>query len=171
MVYMLSKAPSLCLLQTCNERDKMLEGACYSGRLPREWDQVATTAIVIIVFVCLLHEGLILLSLLGKLLLNLLKVEAEGRAELSEPVVLLGPNLRLHTVFLRAELHVKLRFSLPEVDLLLGHCDSQPLLLNEKGVHVTLQFRTTLPFFIDQLPNLAQLVFIHFLLSPTGHGR
>ena len=61
----------------------MLEGACYSGRLPREWDQVATTAIVIIVLVCLLHEGLILLSLLGKLLLNLLKVEAEGRAELS----------------------------------------------------------------------------------------
>ena len=41
-----------------------------------------------------------------QLLLDLLKIETEGLTDLSQIVVLLGSNLRLHAILLGPQLHV-----------------------------------------------------------------
>lgn len=54
-----------------------------------------------------------------QLLLDLLQVKGKGLADLSQPIILLGSNLCFHAIFLRTKLHVELRFTFTEVNLLL----------------------------------------------------
>lgn len=99
----------------------------------------------------------------------MLEVKVERVADLTQVVVFFRAYLLLHVVFPGAKLHTQLSLPLAKVNLLLAQCNGKALFLKHQMAHLFLQLGYSLPFFIAHVPNLAELVLVHFFLGARRH--